>query len=82
MIGKRFPKEVRIAYISSIANEEDINTLRQRLKDLEVDSVEDSSVLIELIEDHSLSIFPQFYETELPDRFTYSICKGRIGVSR
>jgi hypothetical protein len=80
MIGKRFPKEVRIAYISSIANQEDINTLRQRLKDLEVDSVEDSSVLIQLIEDHSLSIFPQFYETELPDRFTYSICKGRIGV--
>ncbi|WP_373687630.1 spore germination protein [Virgibacillus proomii] len=45
-----------------------------------MDSVEDSSLLIQLIEDHSLSIFPQFYETELPDRFSYSICKGRIGV--
>ncbi|WP_254218830.1 spore germination protein [Virgibacillus pantothenticus] len=79
-IGKRAPKEVRLTYLKTIANQDDIRTMRQRLKELDVDEIEDSSVLIQLIEDHSPSIFPQFYETELPDRFTYSISKGRIGV--
>ncbi|WP_121604831.1 spore germination protein [Virgibacillus sp. Bac332] len=80
VIGERSPKEIRLAYLKSIANETDIQTMRQRLNDLEIDEIEDSSVLIQLIEDSSASIFPQFYETELPDRFSYSISKGRVGV--
>ncbi|MYL42871.1 spore germination protein [Virgibacillus salexigens] len=80
IVGEQSPKELRLAYLKSAANQDDINTMRQRLVELEVDEIEDSSVLIQLIEDSSSSIFPQFYETELPDRFSYSISKGRVGV--
>ncbi len=80
MIGERFPREARLVYVKSLANETDINTMRQRLKELEVDQIEDSSVLMQYIEDSSLTIFPQFYLTELPDRFVYAIDKGRIGL--
>ncbi|MFD1174193.1 spore germination protein [Oceanobacillus picturae] len=80
MLGKRTPKEARLIYLKSVANETDVNTMRQRLQDLEVDEVEDANVLMQYVEDSSLTIFPQFYSTELPDRASYAINKGRIGV--
>ncbi|MFC4024572.1 spore germination protein [Oceanobacillus longus] len=80
MVGERFPREVRLVYVKSIANETDIHTMRQRLQELHVDEVEDNNVLMQYIEDDSFTVFPQFYSTELPDRATYAITKGRIGV--
>lgn len=80
LIGERYPREVRLIYVKSLANEADINTMRQRLRELEVDTIEDSSVLMQYIEDSSISIFPQYFLTELPDRFSYAVGQGRIGV--
>src|SRR5690625_1496934 len=80
MVGERFPKEVRIVYFNSLANSSDVNTIRQRISDLIVDQFEDVNVLNQYIEDDSMYIFPQFYSTELPDRFVYTITKGKIGV--
>ncbi|WP_226038248.1 spore germination protein [Aquibacillus saliphilus] len=79
-IGSRLPTEVRLTYLKSLANDEDVQTMRQRLNDLVVDDIEDSSVLSQYLEDSSISIFPQFYLTERVDRFNYSISKGKIGV--
>ncbi len=79
-VGKQEPREVRLVYIKSVANTSDINTMRQRLTELDIDNVDDSSVLMQYLEDSSRSIFPQFLSTELPDRFCYSISRGRIGV--
>ncbi|WP_269409766.1 spore germination protein [Lentibacillus daqui] len=80
MIGHRYPREIRICYIKSIANEQLVNTMRQRLQDLDVDEIEDSTVLQQYLNDSSSTVFPQFYSTELPDRFSYAIRQGRIGV--
>ena len=79
-VGERFPTEVRLVYIQSLANARDVNTMRQRISDLKVDQIEDATVLKQYIEDDSMNIFPQFYSTELPDRFIYTITKGKIGV--
>ncbi|WP_106498151.1 spore germination protein [Lentibacillus sp. Marseille-P4043] len=80
MVGKRYPREVRIVYVKSVANEVDVNTMRQRLQDLDIDELEDSTVLQQYLDDSSTSIFPQYYSTELPDRFSYAVRQGRIGV--
>ncbi|RDW18150.1 spore germination protein [Oceanobacillus arenosus] len=80
MVGKSIKREVRMIYMKSIANETDVNTMRQRLLDLDVDEVEDSAVLSQYIEDSSSNLFPQFDTTELPDRFTYAITKGKVGL--
>ncbi|MDL4840420.1 spore germination protein [Aquibacillus rhizosphaerae] len=79
-IGERLPTEVRLVYLKSLANDEDVQTMRQRLNDLKVDDIEDSSVLAQYIEDSSLSVFPQFYLTERVDRFSYGVSKGKVGV--
>lgn len=79
-IGSMSPSIVRMCYMKSVANGADVNTMRQRLQDLDVDEIYDSVVLKQYIEDSQWSIFPQFDSTELPDRFTYNITKGKIGV--
>ncbi|MFD2042828.1 spore germination protein [Ornithinibacillus salinisoli] len=79
-IGKTMPSDVRLVYMKSIANDEDVNTLRQRLEELDVDEVEDSVVLKQYLEDSQTNLFPQFDHTELPDRFTYAVKKGKIGI--
>lgn len=80
IIGNEIPSEVRLIYLKDIADEENINEMRRRLKKLQTDDVLESSVLTQYIEDNSYSIFPQLYVTELPDRFCYEIKEGKIGV--
>lgn len=80
MVGSKIPREVRLVYLKSIANEADVNTMRQRILDLDVEELEDSTTLKQYIEDSSLSLFPQFYITELPHRLSFTIQEGKIGV--
>lgn len=80
IIGTEIPTEVRIAYLKNIANDDLINTVRERLEDLDVNDVMDSNVLAQYIEDRSTSIFPQLLSTELPDRFCNSLINGKVGI--
>ncbi|SDK48733.1 spore germination protein [Sediminibacillus albus] len=80
IVGERVKTEIRLMYLKSLANETDVQTMRQRLQNLVMDEIEDATPLTYFIEDSSMSIFPQFYQTELPSRFTYSITKGKVGV--
>lgn len=80
IVGKRIKSEIRIVYLKSLANDDNVQTMRQRISDLVVDEIADTSVLGQLIEDSSSSVFPQLITTELPDRFCNSISEGRVGV--
>ncbi|GAB4074514.1 spore germination protein [Barrientosiimonas marina] len=80
MIGHTYPREVRLVYVKSVANQTDVNTMRQRLQDLDVDDVGDTTILMQYINDSSSSVFPQYYATELTNRFTHDIKQGRVGM--
>ncbi|TFB22149.1 spore germination protein [Filobacillus milosensis] len=80
IIGNEIPTEVRLVYLKDLANEENVNEMRKRLKNLETDDVLESSVLTQYIEDNSYSIFPQMYVTELPDRLCYELKEGKLSV--
>lgn len=79
-VGTQAPREVRIVYMKSIANEDDVNTMRQRIQELDVDQIEGTIVLKQYLEDSQMNLFPQFDETELPDRLAYNVTRGKIGV--
>jgi len=79
-VGKEIPRDVRLVYMKSAANDDDVQTMRQRIKELDVDEIEDSVVLKQYLEDDQVNLFPQFESTELPDKFTYAVTKGRLGV--
>lgn len=79
-IGKKTNTTVALIYMKGIASEEMVNTLRQRITDLNLDAMIDSSVLAQLIDDNSLSPFPQMLLTERPDRFCDGLLNGKLGI--
>lgn len=80
IVGKRTNISVALLYINGIANEQMVNTVRQRITDLDVDSLLDSAVLSEMIDDNSMSAFPQMLLTERPDRFCDGLLNGKLGI--
>lgn len=79
-VGKQSKTAISMLYIKGIASDEMVNTLRQRIADLKVDSVLDSSILEQMIDDNSLSIFPQMLLTERPDKLCAELLNGKLGV--
>jgi hypothetical protein len=79
-IGRRVKTPGKLVYIKDIADEENVNTFRQRISELEYDYIPDTTVLGQLIEDNSWTVFPQIMSSELPDRISQSIMSGRVAV--
>ncbi|RYL93010.1 spore germination protein [Sporolactobacillus sp. THM7-4] len=79
-VGKVSNTRVSLLYLKGIANMENVNTVRQRIEDLEVTSLLDCNMLSQLISDNNNSPFPQFIDTERPDRTAASIYEGKIAV--
>nr|WP_263326026.1 spore germination protein [Neobacillus sp. Marseille-Q6967] len=80
VIGKRSKTKAMIVYIKGIADEENVNTFKQRLADLNVDYVPGSTVLGQYIESNSWTVFPQLMTTELPDRVSIALYRGKVAV--
>ncbi|MGA4517535.1 spore germination protein [Solibacillus silvestris] len=79
-VGKQTNTSLSILYVDGVATEQNINTVRQRIQGLKIEDLIDSAELAELIDDSSLSIFPQMLLTERPDRFCDGLLAGKIGI--
>lgn len=79
-VGTRTRTLLNIMYVKDLADEQNVNTLRQRISELEFDGIIGSSILAQLIEDNSMTIFPQMIQTERPDRVSLSLLEGKIAV--
>jgi len=77
-ISKRAKNELYLLYINDVANDDLLNNIRKKLNSLDVDSIQNLSVLEEYIEDHKKSIFPTILYTERPDRAAEFIEDGFI----
>ncbi|RPF52148.1 spore germination protein [Aquisalibacillus elongatus] len=77
-VGKITKSKVAILSIEGITNEENVNTLRERLQSIEVDSIIDSSYIVQLISDNQNSPFPQLIDTERPDRVAAILTEGKV----
>ena len=79
-VGNQTNTAISIIYIAGVATEQNVNTVRQRIQALDIEDLIDSAELAELIDDSSMSIFPQMLLTERPDRFCDGILGGKIGI--
>jgi hypothetical protein len=79
-VGSRTTTAVSLIHIHGIANQQMVGLLRERIKKINIDGLIDSSVLVQLIEDNSLSIFPQMVLTERPDRICSWLLMGKLVV--
>lgn len=77
-VGEISKTRVLLIYIEGIANMDMVNRLKERIQSVKVDSITDSNVLIQIIDDHQHSPFPQFYTTERPDVAVAKLYSGKI----
>lgn len=79
-VGDQSKSSIAMLYIKGVASDEMVQTLRQRIQDLKTDAVLDSSILEQMIDDNSLSIFPQMLLTERPDKVCAELLNGKLAV--
>lgn len=79
-VGERTSRQLSVAYVKDIANEELLHTVKERINNLDIDHAAESGYIEQLIEDDYMSIFPQIQSTERPDRVMGSILEGRIAI--
>jgi hypothetical protein len=79
-IGDLSKTEVALLYIEDIADKENVNTLKQRLNDIDFDSIGDSAYISQIIADNQRSPFPQILDTERPDRTSTALAEGKLAI--
>ncbi|WP_058306106.1 spore germination protein [Gracilibacillus massiliensis] len=80
IIGKETKTKVRIAYLNNIVNQEVVEEVRKRLKEINTDVILESGYLESYIEDHPYSIFPTIGNSEKPDKVAAKILEGRVAI--
>lgn len=69
---------VSLAYIKGIVDPKLLNRVKERLSHIQLDAIESSGQIEQLIEDHPYSIFPTIGNTQRPDKATLLLLEGRI----
>ncbi len=79
-IGLRSQTEVVVGYIEGLTNSEIVQEVKQRLQQIEIDRINGTTEIEQLIEDNTYSIFPQIIGTERPDMVTTELLDGKVVV--
>ncbi|WP_408010243.1 spore germination protein [Pseudalkalibacillus sp. A8] len=79
-MGSMSKTKVLICYLEGITNPQHIQTIRQRLKNIDFDVIFDSSQIDQMISDSSNTPFPMFLSTERIDRVTYAVISGQVAI--
>lgn len=79
-IGTMSKTKVVVAYIDGIIAEQTLETVIQRVSEIEFDIVFDTSFIDQLLSDNSSSPFPSFVSTERVDRVVYALVGGQVAI--
>ena len=79
-VGRRSKTDVVITYIKGIARPELVDEIKKRIEKIDIDDISSSGEIEQLIEENTLTPFPQIQNTERPDRVAAAITEGRVAV--
>lgn len=77
-VSKRGKDDVYIGYIKNLTNEDLLTEVKHRIQQINIDTIQNLSILEQHIEDNMGSIFPSILYTERPDRSTTFLMRGGI----
>jgi spore germination protein KA len=80
IIGRVSLTNVAIAYIHGIAKEVLVKEVNERLVRIDIDAIQESGQLEELIEDAPFSPFPTMLRTERVDKVVANLLEGRLCI--
>lgn len=79
-VGQRSTKKIAILYIQDIANPQLVNNIKERIKQINVDYIEQIAILEQHFEERSYSLFPSILLTERPDRTCSFLMEGHVAL--
>ncbi len=79
-VGKYSKTTLAICYVKGIADDSLVKEVKQKLNEIDIDAVLDSSYISKFIGEHKTSIYKQVGNTEKPDILTAKIMEGRVAI--
>ena len=79
-IGKYTKTQIRLCYISGIADDKIVKKIREKLSKIDIDGIVDSSYLTSFLEDRRHSVFRQVGSAEKPDIISAKLLEGRVAI--
>lgn len=80
VIGERTKTEVVVMYLASLAREEVVRGIKEKLAAIRAGGVVSRGIIAEMLEGNVLSPFPQITETERPDSIVGNLLEGRVAI--
>ncbi len=80
VIGRKTKTDVMIIYLDGVAKEDVVKAVKQRLKDIKVDSILESGYIEQYIEDAPFSLYATVAYTEKPDVAAGKLLEGRVAI--
>lgn len=77
-VGNKSKRAVYLLYIEGVASDNDLEEIKKRILSIYNDGIVDTNMLVQFIDEHPNSPFPQFYTTERPDVAAYKLFDGKI----
>ncbi|MEH7115920.1 spore germination protein [Neobacillus vireti] len=78
VVSKRSRNDVFLVYQKDLASDELLNTIKDKLAELDTDKILDLSILEQYLEERPRSLFPTLLYTERPDRASSFIEEGHV----
>ncbi|KGX92461.1 spore germination protein [Pontibacillus halophilus JSM 076056 = DSM 19796] len=79
-VGRRSKTDVVVLSIKNLTNPTIVREVKRRIEKVDIDSLQETGILEQLIEENSLSPFPQIQVTERPDKVAGSLAEGRVAI--
>ncbi|MBM7649107.1 spore germination protein KA [Bacillus ectoiniformans] len=79
-IGETSNSKFALLYIENLSDPQLINEIERRISYLKIDSIQSPGHFEEFLEDYPFSPFPQFLNTERPDRTAAHLMEGRVAL--
>lgn len=79
-LGSLSNTQVSVCWLNSVAGENIVNEICDRVSKIDVDFIYDVAMIIQLIEDHPLSIWPHHVLTERPDIVANHLTEGKAAI--
>jgi spore germination protein KA len=80
VVGRRTQTPVDLIYLKDVADPALVREVKSRIGRIDVDSMLDSGMLQEFIEDQPSSPFPLMMNTERPDRTAAGLLEGQVAI--
>ena len=79
-VGRRSLTNVAVVWIDGLTNDELVEKMKERLKEIDIDALISPSAVEEYVTGSRITAFPLIQYTERPDRFSQGLLDGRVGL--